>query len=179
MTFQRILHVVNRSLEPLEVMDDGIPWVIRPGYKLVRASDEGELTDDEREDASVDVKLVGAGIAGTVFMEPLPYFAAERAKRQNPVMGTEDPLNPNAFQSLIAVPDWGEDYSPLEQSAAIERLDRSLLPEQLQNVTVVQARGGRKKVTKKIKGRTRSVYPNARGMVQGDASENPAGIRMT
>jgi hypothetical protein len=185
----RIVHVVNRSLEMLEVMDDGVPWTIRPGYKAVPKVLFGKPVLEDDPDGEPDAEgkpakrpvfeIVGAGSDGGVFMEPLPYFAAERAKRQNPVMGTEDPLNPNAFETLIAVPDWGEDYSFLEQSAAIERLDRSMLPEQLQNVSIVQARGGRKKVIRTIKGKKQAVYPNARGMVQGEAIENPAGIRVT
>ncbi len=149
-----IIHVVNRSLDMLEVMDDGIPWPIRPGYKL----------------GADGTTIVGAGPGDTVLMEPLPYFAAERAKRQNPVMGTEDPLNPSVFQSLIAVPEWGDDYTPMQQTDAIERLDRSLLGDAEQKAEVIPARGARRRiVTRDAKGRIVKVDPQARGAVQGEA----------
>src|SRR5690606_14894603 len=66
---------------------------------------------------------------GRVFLEPLPYFAAERAKRQNPQMGTADPEDPRSCVSLIGVPKWGDEYSHIEQTDALELLDASLLPE--------------------------------------------------
>jgi len=175
--FGRIAHVVNRSLEILEVTDDGIPWPIRPGYKAEPALDAaGDPVLDEEGRAVVNI--VGAGPGGTVYMEPLPYFAAERAKRQNPVMGTEDPYNPSDFQSLIAVPEWGDDYSPIQQSDAIERLDRSLLPDDMQKVTVIAARGGRKKVVRKNpkSGKFEKVVPGGRSMVEGEARENLTGM---
>jgi len=179
MSFTRIVHVVNRTADQeLQVTDDGIPWVIRPGYKRVERLDaEGKAVVDENGQPTYDV--VGAGPGGTVFMEPLPYFAAERAKRQNPVMGTEDPYNPNDFATLIAVPEWGEDYSPLEQSPAIERLDRTLLPGDAQKVQVIGAVGARKPKTIRGKdGKFKKVIPGARSMMAGEQIENPAGIRM-
>ena len=178
MAFQRIVHVVNRSFDMLEVMDDGIPWPIRPGYKRVERVDEDgkPVLDDEGRQI---VDAIGAGPGGTVFMEPLPYFAAERAKRQNPVMGTEDPLNPAAFETLIAVPDWGDDYSPLVQSESIERLDRSLMDPDAQTAVVIPGRGARKQVKKRgADGRFITSVPGARAMVRGEQFENPNGIRL-
>jgi hypothetical protein len=179
MPYQRIVHVVNRTYNTvLEVMDDGIPWTIRPGYKRVPvANEQGEIILDEFGEPQ-HFEVVGSGPAGTVFMEPLPYFAAERAKRQNPVLGTEDPMNPNAFETLIAVPEWGDDYSPLEQSEAIERIDRSLLAPEFQNIEVRAVRGARRPVPQKgPDGKWRKVNPAGRAFVLGEAIPNPAGIR--
>ena len=53
--------------------------------------------------------------------------AAELVKRQNPVMGTEDPGDLRSPQFLLGVLEWGDDLSPIEQSVAIERFDRSLV----------------------------------------------------
>jgi len=163
-TMARIVHVVNRTLGPLEVMDDGIPWPIRPGYKQ-------ELVPAEEGGDGAQTRIVGAGPGGTVLMEPLPFFAAERAKRQNPQMGTEDPMNPSDFVSLIAVPEWGEPYDYLEPSDAIERLDREQLPEELQNIQVVAARGGRKKQGRRNPktGRFEKYTPGGRDLVRGEA----------
>lgn len=58
----------------------------------------------------------------------VPRFAAELACRQLPVMGTEDPYQPTVFDRLIHVKEWdGPEVTPIEQSQAIERLDRSLI----------------------------------------------------
>lgn len=124
----KIVYVVNRTTVPLEVMDDGRPWVIRPGYKAVaRMDDDGNpVMDPDTGEPAYDI--VGSAPNGQVQMEPLDYFAAERAKRQNPVMGTANPYDPTSFQSLIAVPDWGDDYSHIEQTMANELIDRTLLP---------------------------------------------------
>jgi hypothetical protein len=113
---ERIVHACNRTTVKLEVMHDGMVWPIRPGYCRNAA---GEIVGaDENGNPSHD---------GRVFLEPLPYFAAERAKRQNPVMGTADPHNSRDFVSMIGVPKWGDDYSHLEQSDAPELIDTSML----------------------------------------------------
>lgn len=129
MAVMQIVHVVNRTTVPLDVMDDGVPFVIRPGYKRLASGE-----------------IVGAAPDGSVLLEPLPYFAAERAKRQNPIMGTGDPYDGRSFLSLVAVPAWGDEFGHVEQSGAIELLDRSKLPEDRQlgqpNVTVRKVGGG-------------------------------------
>src|SRR5262245_26697687 len=60
----------------------------------------------------------------------VPIAIAVAAVKQNPLLGTEDPLgDPNIFQSLFGIKgarDPFGDISPLEQNtAAGERLDRS------------------------------------------------------
>lgn len=126
----RLVQVVNRTTVQLEVMEDGMVYTIRPGY------------------VNVGGEIVGAD-NGKVATEPLPYFAAEKAKRQNPIMGTGNPYDGRSFQSLVAVPEWGDEYDHVEQSNAIELLDRSQLPEEKQigknagtTVTVQRIGGG-------------------------------------
>ena len=69
----------------------------------------------------------------------LPEFAAELVKRQNVVMGTEDPDNPRDVEYLCGVEAWGDDIDHVEQSDAVERLDRSLLPDDAQKVTSLKS----------------------------------------
>jgi hypothetical protein len=151
------VHVVNRTTVPLEVMHDGAVWPIRPGYKV----EAGEV--------------VGAGPGGTVAQEPLPYFAAERAKRQNPVMGTGDRYNPNSFESLIALPK--EDYSHVEQSDAIEGLDRATMDDDAQAAVVLAIGGGRRPV---VPGRVDKA-PRGLGRTPDTVlqTDNPTGIRLS
>lgn len=131
---EKLVWVCNRTTRMLEVMHDGVVWTIRPGYCK---NDAGEIVGaDENGNPSHN---------GHVFLEPLPYFAAERAMRQNPVMGTADPLDPRAFVSLIGVPAWGNDYSHIEQSDALELLDASLLDVQI-------GQNGREMVRRAING---------------------------
>lgn len=56
-----------------------------------------------------------------------PMVVAEAFKRQNPVMGSEDPRT-GYVDYLIAIKDYKEDCSPVEQSDAIERWDRKHIP---------------------------------------------------
>ncbi len=58
----------------------------------------------------------------------VPRIVADVACRQHPRMGTEDPYNPRAYDLLVYVPSWKHDDTPIEQSAAVERIDRSMLP---------------------------------------------------
>lgn len=59
----------------------------------------------------------------------VPFNIAQAAVKQNPLLGSEDPLgDPNIFYSLFGIKgarDPFGDCSPIEQSAASERLDRS------------------------------------------------------
>jgi hypothetical protein len=151
---EKIVHACNRTTVKLEVMHDGMVWPIRPGYcrnaegKIVGADEDGNPSHD-----------------GRVFLEPLPYFAAERAKRQNPLMGSADPDSTRDFVSLIGVPKWGDDYSHLEQSDALELIDTSLLEPQrtsegklLVRTAVENRRGGRFRAP----GRPKAEMPKVR-----------------
>lgn len=53
-----------------------------------------------------------------------PTLVAEAFKRQNPVMGSEDPYT-GEIQYLVGVEEWGDPLSNLEQSQAITKLNRA------------------------------------------------------
>lgn len=55
---------------------------------------------------------------------------AAKMKAQNPVMGTADPMSIDARDGdfLVGVIEWGDPTTPIEQSAAPERFDSSLIP---------------------------------------------------
>lgn len=55
-----------------------------------------------------------------------PAIVAEAAKRQNPVMGSEDPYTME-MDYLVGIEEYGDDCSPIEQSPAIERFSRDKL----------------------------------------------------
>lgn len=148
----RIVHVVNRTLEPLDVMWDGVPKVIPPGYKKLE-----------------DGTIVGTGPEGMPHREPCEYYMAHASKTQHPVPGTLDPEVHNAFECYTGVVEWGDDISYREPSAAIELLDRSLLPENRQNVMHQHVPGAR---------RTSAQRNQRRRLVEADAGHrNPMGIR--
>lgn len=149
----RIVNAVNRTTLPLDAMFDGQPVVIPAGYKIA-------------EDGSV----VGTGPGGEPLTFPLPYFAAEMVKRQNPQMGTEDPGNPRDFECLIGIKEWDDDISHIEQSDAIERLDRELMDDEAQTAKPRETSMGRKRARDKKKKRG--------GRAHTDANlRNPMGIR--
>jgi hypothetical protein len=61
---------------------------------------------------------------------PMLANVAEMIMRQNPVMGTEDATDNNrSTVSLVGIKEWGTDCSPIEQSKAVERFDRSTVPD--------------------------------------------------
>lgn len=68
-----------------------------------------------------------------------PTIVARKFQEQNPLMGS---MNPYSMQTtyLIAIEEEGDDCSPLEQSTAIEKLDRKLLGNEDQ-VTVIKGHG--------------------------------------
>ena len=58
---------------------------------------------------------------------PMLANAAEKVKEQNPLMGSEDPADPRSPTFLVGIKEWKDDISPIEQSNAEERFDRSLV----------------------------------------------------
>lgn len=73
-----------------------------------------------------DGKSITVPALGSVKVPPI---VADKGVQQNPLMGSEDPYNARAFISLLGVPEWKMDCTPLEKdSKAEERIDRSLLP---------------------------------------------------
>jgi hypothetical protein len=91
-------------------------------------------------------------------------------KRQNPVMGTEDPENPRDFESLVGIIEWGDDIDHKEQSAVEERLDRELMNDTAQTAKNVMTNSGRKSARAKKKRR------GAKNMVD-ERLKAPMGIR--
>ena len=59
--------------------------------------------------------------------QALPVIVAEAAKRQNPLMGSEDPRD-GSMEYLVGIEEQGDDCSPIEQAPAIEKWDRKKLP---------------------------------------------------
>lgn len=147
--------IVNRTTSDINGMFNGQPLVIPAGYKRITAAKfkivKGKVVKgvdgkpDTREpdtqeavlkdgEPVLEERIVGAGPGGAPLTLMLPDYAAEMVKRQNIVMGTEDPENPRDVQYLIgfANADSTDDIDPIEQSDAIERLDRSLMGEDAQ-----------------------------------------------
>ncbi len=60
----------------------------------------------------------------------VPVVVVQFAKDQNPVMGTQDRYEYEGSQYLVGVEAWGDDVSPLEQSDALERIDRSSIEDE-------------------------------------------------
>lgn len=97
--------VGNRTSLPLTVTFDGKQWTLPPYPAVCQA----------------------------------PIAVARAACRQFPLMGSEDPYNPLDCTLLVYVREWMEHEhrmsdQPLEQSDKLERIDRSMLPSDLQNV---------------------------------------------
>lgn len=70
-----------------------------------------------------------------------PTLIAEAAKRQNVVMGSEDPRT-GFVDYLVGIEEWNDDCSPIEQTLEPERWDRAHLPGGKEAVSVVRGRTG-------------------------------------
>lgn len=68
-------------------------------------------------------------------------FMAQKFKEQNPIMGSEDQYSLST-DSLLGIEEQGDDCSPIEQSALIERFDRKRIPGAAERVQVVQGING-------------------------------------
>lgn len=72
--------------------------------------------------------LTGTWDGKHYLMEPgrhsFPEYMAEKFKLQNPVMGSEDPRTLHT-DYLMGIVEQNDDISPIEQSDAIEKWDRS------------------------------------------------------
>lgn len=135
MAYGNLVVCVNRSTKPIEGTFDGQIIRMAPGYvddgtgKVVRAVD-------------------GHG-APVVTM--LPAHVAAIVKSQNPVMGTQDPLNPSPDEYLVGVEKWPagtkDDLTHTEQSDAIEIIDRSAIADESRSTDseVISAKGRSKK----------------------------------
>ena len=149
---QNIVHVVNRTTKPLDVMDDGRPYVIPPGYVTVPDldADTGEQrtrrikVDGKPVDEPL-FKVVGADKHGQPSHDGQPFQfammagAAVRARRQHILRGSQDPVNPQFAETLVGIVDIEDPISHQEQAGdEVELLDRSLLPRDRQTVESVR-----------------------------------------
>lgn len=121
--FQETVELVNRTSKPLEVIFDGQRAILEPNY-----TNTGERIK---------------GVVNVLPKQVIPY-----ALNQNVVMGTEDAVDPSAFESLIGVVysakkdkrkhSWN-DCSYLEQS---DKLTRTPLEDVLDDANAkIQVRG--------------------------------------
>lgn len=183
MARDKIVRIVNRTTEPLEVMWDGVIDVIPPGYKRVPKMDpknpEQQLLDKQKEPL---FEIVGAGEHGNPYEHPLNYFIAEAAKRQNPKMGSMDATTIDPFDTeyLLGVREWGDEVGPTSQTDAIERLDRSTLPADRQNIETKFVPGARRVLpgdTASKRKQKKQEQAKRRKMYSDTALKNPNGIR--
>jgi hypothetical protein len=127
---QEIVPLVNRTCVPLQVMDDGIPTTLKPGYRKVG---EGK-----------DAKLIGAGPRGEVACTYVAKATAARAMDQNKQRGSVNPDDPLDAIYLLGVHGM-HDTSPIEVvgDEETEMFDRSTLPNAKDTVKV-RLPGGRR-----------------------------------
>lgn len=182
----KIVHVVNRTTEPLDCMFDGIPDCVPPGYCAVAVQNkDGSPKKDTK--GRIVVQAVPAGRDGKPSPDGKPFayemelYAANAAKGQHPVMGTEDPysLDSRGMKFLLGVVEWGDECSHLEQSDTAERFDRSLLPADRQQVEAITPPGVRRSMMKAHPGQKGKKTP-VRGLSHAtdERLDNPAGIDM-
>lgn len=69
-----------------------------------------------------------------------PEHQALKFKEQNVVMGSENPYTLEK-QYLIGIVEYRDDCTPIEQSNAVERIDRSLLPQSDTEFKIVPGNG--------------------------------------
>lgn len=67
-----------------------------------------------------------------------PKAAVSHAKRQNPLMGSEHPYNPMQFESLVGVEGSKDPVTAIQQSTAVERIDRSRMKGIAKNAKVME-----------------------------------------
>lgn len=172
MARRRLVEIINRTTEPLDVMYDGAPEVVPAGYKLE------------------DGKVIGAGVDGKPLTFVCDYFAAEAYKRQHPQMGSQNPHSVDARDTvyLLGVEAWGDEIDPLEQSGADELIDRTMLPDHRQAATVINVgRAGKsadvrtkkaRKEDRKAKAKRKHAEQAGRRADFVDPKlKNPAGMR--
>lgn len=133
-TYGNFVALVNRSTQPLEGTFDGQVIKIPAGYV---------------DDGTGNIVRALDGY-GRPVVTLLPPNVAAIVKSQLPVMGTQDPLNPNPDEYLVGVEKWPtgrkDDISHREQSDAIEIIDRGALTDESRatDAETIPAKGRRK-----------------------------------
>lgn len=175
--------IVNRTTRDLDGTFNGQPLVIPAGYreetrnKTKRVKLETPAGEEQRYADELVLKD-GKPVPETVIVRAtdkngqpigvfLPDYAGEMVKRQNVLMGSEDPENPRDVEYLLGCEAWGDDISHLEQSDAVERLDRSLMADDAQAAII-----GRNRHSAKITNKSQR-----RGRFTDERNYNPAGIK--
>lgn len=177
----RLVQIINRTMGPLDCMFDGVPEVIKPGYKLGMVPKLDKNGDPVVKDGAIQMipGAVGAGRDEQPDEQTVEFAAAEAYVRQHPIMGTSDPNSVDARDTeyLLGVPAWGHDVFPTEQTDADELIDRSLLPDDRQNVKRISVKGKRRSASRSaIVGRKIAENKRRAGM---DAGYNPNGIKLS
>lgn len=141
----QFVKLVNRTTKPLECMYDGIIEVIEPGYKTVEVLDDKGKPKTKKVKGHVlpVVQIVGTGEHDEPGFQMVEYFAAEKYIQQHPINGTMRGAAPRLTQYLLGCERFGLDIDHVEQSDAIELLDRSQLGDDQQTVRVLRLSGGR------------------------------------
>lgn len=105
---------------------------------------EGDLVEVvNRTSKSLDYMFNGRQRVLKPGVNQIPAAHVEKARTQNVIMGTEDPLRPAIFDSYIACPTLipDDDISPVEMPEKSkrrnERIDRSLLGPEAQAIQTV------------------------------------------
>lgn len=111
---QKIVPLVNRTIHPLEGVDDGIAVVVKPGYRNIGTKD--------------DPHFVGAGVNGQPEKEYVPEATANRIINQNKKRGSVNPEDPLDAVFLLGV-EGRDDISPVDYvpNPDAELIDRSML----------------------------------------------------
>jgi hypothetical protein len=163
----RTVRLVNRSTLPLDCMFDGVPDVVPPGYRAQpKLDDKGEIV---KKNGKTVVETVGTGHDGEPGFHVVEYAAAEAYIRQHPIMGTSDPSSIDAKDTdyLIGCIEWGDEISHTEQSDAVELLNRALLPDDRQGISLINIAGGRREVASASVIHDRKVRANKRKAMMG------------
>lgn len=125
---QEIVAVVNRTTRPLEVVDDGIAIVIKPGFRRLP-----------------DGRVVGAGPNGQPEVVYMAQATANRAMDQNKARGSVNPDDTLDCTFLIGKVGTRDDISFVDDNADpnAELFDRNMLPEARKAQTITLG-GGRR-----------------------------------
>lgn len=121
----QIVHVVNRTTEPLDLTYDGRPYVVPPGY-----------TETGDADKKGKRAVVGAGKNGDPLALPMLAQVAKAGLLQHPIAGTHDPYSPHPTVFYLGIAE-EQGVFPIDHvdfSDVEELLDRSLLPADRQTV---------------------------------------------
>lgn len=99
----------------------------------------------------------------------LPVIVAEAIKRQNAVMGSEDPYSGD-MEYLIAIVEQGDDQSPIEQTQVITRMNRKAMGK---NDEVIKGDNGLYS-TRQLAGPPAAAVGNAGVQTSSTFSKDPA-----